>query len=1049
MAKKKKFQPLRGLQLESRLKHIEDYLARYAHLEGTGGAGQGSVVVNPGVQLIPLPEESVIFDDTDGHDHEDIGSPVGRLALSTYAGLGTGVDAGSIRRLTDTNRGLWGYTGSQWFALDRKVYDVTAFGCDATGTNPCDDAMDLVLAAAIGTANPSTQTRIPNGDIYFPPGTYLFRRKILVRSVQGLQFIGAGPNTVRIIFDCVTSGSAGSRGYDDLVIGYSLFDLAIDAVDNTKVSSAARPFVNPDDVGLSLKVTGGTGFTVQTATILSVAAGVATMSLSMGTIGSTGGIGILLQSNWLSSVDRPFIASDVGDKLTITGGTGFTAGAYTDLVINGVNAYQLTSAARPFTAQDVGSILKVTGGTGFTAFAYTDLVIDAVDSFYVSSAARPFVAGDVGACIAITSGSGFTVQTATIEAVSGGVARMGASMGTLSSTGGTGALSLTAVIYSVNSATNVATMGNVSVPSSAQNMGAVGSTGGTGNQTITAVVRSVSGGVATMGTVPDPMVNQAIGTTSSTGGIGTLSPDVFLEIDGAYNCHFEGFDLETRGTVPVDKMVHMYWRPGRQYEYNPPSLAAAGSVVKDFLVPGAAVGDVAYINSYDWDLAPYPGYTIVVVSPVATANVVSVTFTNGTAGVVDLGEDTIRLSTATARSTSGNWFEHIHIINGTWRTGFAVGVRNGNLQVDGCRWHSCTVSGGWNYAATGTGLTQYQFAWELGDGNPGNNLSHTLDSSFYTAHKYGIGCNASSFLVYDMEGGGGTDYAVWATTGPCAVYGHRSENSKRLLEAITGNATDAQMSLANVLWTGVLMHRDGKWIKWGTSGRLTLINCEAGITALVVPLIEVASPGPSPLCVTAIGVSQIHAFTVGSAGTEAFVTNSGTRLAIIHYVEKNASGILVAVTPFYFNHTSAIFAAGLTLSDAQDIVISTSGTGSKIGQGGSLIGAYGVTPVARPGAFTQTYATGDKTHAARTAAALTDSTGGTVGTTIAAIPDPADTPVTADALRDDLVANTLPKLRDAIASLADQVNKGRVDALDSSSALNSVIDDLQSEGWLQ
>lgn len=54
--------------------------------------------------------------------------------------------------------------------------------------------------------------------------------------------------------------------------------------------------------------------------------------------------------------------------------------------------------------------------------------------------------------------------------------------------------------------------------------------------------------------------------------------------------------------------------------------------------------------------------------------------------------------------------------------------------------------------------------------------------------------------------------------------------------------------------------------------------------------------------------------------------------------------------------------------------------------------------------------------------ALTDSSGGTANNTIAAIPNPADTPASADALRDDLVANTIPALKDAIADLAAKVN---------------------------
>ena len=53
---------------------------------------------------------------------------------------------------------------------------------------------------------------------------------------------------------------------------------------------------------------------------------------------------------------------------------------------------------------------------------------------------------------------------------------------------------------------------------------------------------------------------------------------------------------------------------------------------------------------------------------------------------------------------------------------------------------------------------------------------------------------------------------------------------------------------------------------------------------------------------------------------------------------------------------------------------------------------------------------------------LTDNTAGTPGATLVAIPDPADAPGTADILRDDLVANTLPPIRDDIASLNQQMD---------------------------
>lgn len=54
--------------------------------------------------------------------------------------------------------------------------------------------------------------------------------------------------------------------------------------------------------------------------------------------------------------------------------------------------------------------------------------------------------------------------------------------------------------------------------------------------------------------------------------------------------------------------------------------------------------------------------------------------------------------------------------------------------------------------------------------------------------------------------------------------------------------------------------------------------------------------------------------------------------------------------------------------------------------------------------------------------ALTDNSGGTANNTVQALTDPADSPVDADALRDDLVANLIPELRNNIADLTAKVN---------------------------
>lgn len=93
-------------------------------------------------------------------------------------------------------------------------------------------------------------------------------------------------------------------------------------------------------------------------------------------------------------------------------------------------------------------------------------------------------------------------------------------------------------------------------------------------------------------------------------------------------------------------------------------------------------------------------------------------------------------------------------------------------------------------------------------------------------------------------------------------------------------------------------------------------------------------------------------------------------------------------------------------------------------------GAYGVTPVVQPSAYTQTYSTADKTVANPTAATLTVTDGaGTNDGTIGAITDNAST-----------IA--------AVQELAAQINKLVADNLDLRQAVTAIIDDLQALGWV-
>lgn len=87
--------------------------------------------------------------------------------------------------------------------------------------------------------------------------------------------------------------------------------------------------------------------------------------------------------------------------------------------------------------------------------------------------------------------------------------------------------------------------------------------------------------------------------------------------------------------------------------------------------------------------------------------------------------------------------------------------------------------------------------------------------------------------------------------------------------------------------------------------------------------------------------------------------------------------------------------------------VATNAAGTTIGSSTSaLIGLWGTAGVDQPAAVVS----------------LTDNSAGSANDTLQAIPDPADTPLTPDLLRDDLVANALPAIRNNFADLATKVN---------------------------
>jgi hypothetical protein len=170
--------------------------------------------------------------------------------------------------------------GSLYFA-DKNTWVPTA----VSGTPPTNISTDGIRLARVGGYGYGVDGVNP---------MFRFDATTGASVVSALNAPSTGPTAslTNTVLDPLTSATgwagdlfATNYAYTDLVIG----------TPNTRISSAARPF-GQADVGKTVNITGGAGFTVSTPAIASVAFGVATLSGAAGTIGSTGGIATMTQT---------------------------------------------------------------------------------------------------------------------------------------------------------------------------------------------------------------------------------------------------------------------------------------------------------------------------------------------------------------------------------------------------------------------------------------------------------------------------------------------------------------------------------------------------------------------------------------------------------------------------------------------------------------------------------------------------------------------------------------------------------------------------------
>ena len=149
------------------------------------------------------------------------------------------------------------------------------------------------------------------------------------------------------------------------------------------------------------------------------------MKIDAGTQGLTGPTGGI------------FRAADVGRSVQITGGTGFSVQTQVITSVNGTGqAFGAASWGTAGSTGGAGAMTGV-AKCEFSSKLY-DLVIDAVTGYLTGDTGPIFDASDIGKMLQITGGDGFAVQTQAIVSVVAGQAIGAVSWGTSGSTGGTG-----------------------------------------------------------------------------------------------------------------------------------------------------------------------------------------------------------------------------------------------------------------------------------------------------------------------------------------------------------------------------------------------------------------------------------------------------------------------------------------------------------------------------------------------------------------------------------------------------------------------------------
>ncbi|MHA2068167.1 MAG: hypothetical protein ACXABY_27715, partial [Candidatus Thorarchaeota archaeon] len=203
--------------------------------------------------------------------------------------------------------------------------------------------------------------------------------------------------------------------------------------------------------------------------------------------------------------------------------------------------------------------------------------------------------------------------------------------------------------------------------------------------------------------------------------------------------------------------------------------------------------------------------------------------------------------------------------------------------------------------------------------------------------------------------------------------------------------------------------------------QLILANTGATITNQAFLICSGVSAATNKIGISLQGDGVDFGIGFGAAGA-----TIGSEDAVVYW-----DGNDLIIDPDYGSSGSGTVLVGATGDD--DMKLNDIEIDGTLNHDGTNVGFYGVAPVVRAAAYTQTYATATRTHSTPTAVTLTDSTGGTSNTTVAAISGTGD----------DATIN------DNFADLVAQINALVADLANSKQMINSLVDDSQAIGISQ